>query len=195
MKIEFKSISVIKDGPCKWFSRTVTEIIMTSSIDHITPAYDGSCIYFLISYTNDKKNTTSSDAVNKTQNTIIGFNTDILLLEAPYVTFQLGDITDSIEGFHIGPVLKETLTRFAIIQTRKSGLRIFSLNTSQEIITDKFPFFPNLPLPSFSALLSALCPSQRVLVFGGVTDPRVAGILIIVYFLFNSFSYDYFIFL
>jgi hypothetical protein len=148
---------------------------MTSSIDYITPAHDGSCIYFLISYTNDKRNVTSSDVVNKTQNSIIGFNTDILLLETPYITFQLNDKEDSIEGFHIGPVLKETLTRFAFIQTRKSGLRIFSLGTSQEIITDQFPFFPNLPPPTFSSLISTLCPSQRVLVFGGVTDPRIAG--------------------
>ena len=95
-------------------------------------------------------------------------------------------------SLQVGPVLKETFTRFAFVLTSKR-CRVFSLGTGQEIVTqsvqdsqnpkiqgrgDGFPLTINSMLklyPSFGYHMCDLCPMQRLLVFGGPTDSRLAG--------------------
>ena len=75
--------------------------------------------------------------------------------------------------------------------------RVFSLGTGQEIIThtqqvnldkakqirkDKFPLSLNEILqvyPSFGYHMCDLCPMQRMLVFGGPNDSRLAGFILL----------------
>lgn len=99
----------------------------------------------------------------------------------------------------VGPILKETLTRFVYILTNQR-CRCFSLGSGQEIIMKEKLFetiskatnsrniskfkkeiFPlsneNIikTFPSFSYHLCALCPLQRMIVFGSPQESRLAG--------------------
>jgi hypothetical protein len=101
---------------------------------------------------------------------LVGFDLISLKFNPPFVKFQI-DANDSICSFHIGPVVLETLTRFAFIHT-KAAMRVISLETASEVVNDTFPF-KTRGAQNFAPLLSALCPSQRMFAFGSVDDTRI----------------------
>lgn len=62
-----------------------------------------------------------------------------------------------------------------LIHTRLTGLRVFSMETGEEIRLPDYPFMPELPFfePSLCSNCST-CPSLRVVAFGGPQDARIA---------------------
>lgn len=81
---------------------------------------------------------------------------------------------DHILDINAGPILAETYTRFMFVNSKKNGLRIFSLDTGQEIFTPNFPFLKlEAAMKNFNPLICSICPSQRVLVLGNVEDARI----------------------
>jgi hypothetical protein len=83
--------------------------------------------------------------------------------------------TDAVLDFCVGPVAQETQTRVAFVLTRHA-VRVFSLHTGREIITNTVPFVWDLT--SFAPTMLGLCASQRVLTLAAVDDARVAVFLL-----------------
>jgi hypothetical protein len=83
--------------------------------------------------------------------------------------------TDAVLDFCVGPVAQETQTRVAFVLTRHA-VRVFSLHTGREIITNTVPFVWDLA--SFAPSMLGLCASQRVLTLAAVDDARVAVYLL-----------------
>lgn len=83
--------------------------------------------------------------------------------------------TDGVLDFCVGPVVTETLTRSAFVLTRHA-VRVFSLHTGREIITNCVPFVWDLA--SFAPTMVSLCASQRVLTLTAPDDARVAVYLL-----------------
>jgi hypothetical protein len=83
--------------------------------------------------------------------------------------------TDAVLDFCVGPVALETQTRVAFVLTRHA-VRVFSLHTGREIITNTVPFVWDLA--SFAPTMLGLCASQRVLTLAAVDDARVAVYLL-----------------
>jgi hypothetical protein len=79
--------------------------------------------------------------------------------------------TDAVLDFCVGPVAQETQTRVVFVLTRHA-VRVFSLRTGREIITNTVPFVWDLA--SFTPTMLGLCASQRVLTLAAVDDARVA---------------------
>ena len=154
--------------PIKWFCKKVVAVKYFARFDQVRTSTDGTQVFFLVSYSTDSKSDKSSNS--KRFMSVIGFDIDKLRFDPPFVKFNI-DPRDSVVGFHIGPITSETLTRFAFIHT-KSQVRVISLETASEVINDTIPFKTRGP-QNFSPLLSALCPSQRLLAFGSVDDTRI----------------------
>lgn len=105
------------------------------------------------------------------------------------VTFTL-DEGEDVVSFSTGPILKETLTRFAYVLTTAS-YRVFSLGTGQEIRSsangnmdvthgkkgEKFPLLASRvcnTFPNFKYHMSALCPLQHMVALASPADERIA---------------------
>jgi hypothetical protein len=79
----------------------------------------------------------------------------------PLVEFSL-KADELVMGMYLGPVQSRTLTRGVFVQTT-SQLRVFSLETAVEIISNSLPVSLPPMLKSkqpFRPLLGALCPLQ-----------------------------------
>jgi len=149
----------------KWFSKNGTVVQYFARFDDVRSSSDGTRIFFMVFYSSDSKFGTSG----KNFNSLVGFDTENLKFDPPFVKFQISP-NDSICKFHIGPIVSDTLTRFAFIHT-KSSLRVISLETAAEIVDETFPF--KSKIQNFNPIISALCPTQRMLAFGSVEDARI----------------------
>ena len=79
----------------------------------------------------------------------------------PLVEFSLLP-RELVMGIHTGPVQRQSLTRGVFVQTT-SRLRVFSLETGVEVISNSLPLATPSLLQSkkpFQPLLGALCPLQ-----------------------------------
>ena len=149
----------------KWFSKNGTVVQYFARFDDVRSSSDGTRMFFMVFYSSDSKFGNSG----KNFNSLVGFDTENLKFDPPFVKFQISP-NDSICDFHIGPIVSDTLTRFAFIHT-KSSLRVISLETAAEIVDETFPF--KCKIQNFNPIVSALCPTQRMLAFGSVEDARI----------------------
>jgi hypothetical protein len=149
----------------KWFSKNGTVVQYYARFDGVRCSSDGTRMFFMVFYSSDSKFGNSG----KNFSSLVGFDTDNLKFDPPFVKFQISP-NDSMCDFHIGPILADTLTRFAFIHT-KSALRVISLETVAEIVDETFPF--KCKIQNFSPIVSSLCPTQRMLAFGSVDDARI----------------------
>lgn len=154
----------VKTEQKKWFCKSGISVLYFARFDDVRSSNDGTRIFFMVSYSTDIKFKSG-----KSFNSLVGFDTENLKFDPPFVKFQI-DANDSICNYHIGPIISETLTRFAFIHT-KTTLRVISLETAAEIVDETFPF--KTKLLNFNPLMSALCPTQRLLAFGRVEDARI----------------------
>lgn len=93
----------------------------------------------------------------------------------PFPKLFLPSDRDAVLDFCVGPVAFETLTRTAFVLTKQS-LRLFSMHTGRELITNNFPFV--WELGSFAPNLVTVCPSQRVVTLAATDDARIAVFLL-----------------
>lgn len=87
----------------------------------------------------------------------------------PLVQFTL-NTNELVMGMHLGPVQRQTLTRGVFVQTTNQ-LRVFSLETGNEIISNGLPVtLSNLSKSkkTFKPLLGALCPLQVHVIGSGL---------------------------
>ena len=163
-----RKVKIKKDGILssisQWQKRKLKEYVMIPIVEMIISSPDGSRLYFLLLFTNPAKKIIAS---------IQSIALDTLKFEQPQIQFLL-ESDDQILGMNTGPILAETYTRFMFVQSKKSGLRIFSLETGEEIFTPNFPFLKlEAAMKNFNPLVCSICPSQRVLVLGNVDDARI----------------------
>ncbi len=166
----------------KWSSQFVEELRHSTEIldiEHpVQMSEDGSEIYVALTYREDNK--LSKDMIGQDPYTdyilFVRVTLDDLDFKLPFTKFPL-KANEELYMFTPGPILEETLTRVMFAHTN-SGTRIFSLESGEEIYTfgagkgqGNFPYTSSEV--GFKSRLMALCPSQRVLVYGGPTDNRI----------------------
>lgn len=91
-------------------------------------------------------------------------------------------------GISAGPVIATTRTRTAIVQT-DSLLRLFSLETGQELIVGAFPFSLRGPSDyNAQPMISAICPRQKIAAFGCSSRSKLSGFLLLAIFANANFN-------
>lgn len=177
-----------------WRTGAVGYVAAKATLVDYTMAFDGSEVVFLISTIDITKNRASSPDNTNIAYHVVSLESEEAKFRGPLITFAI-PASELFISMQVGPILKETLTRFVFILTNKR-CRCFSLGTGQEILMDpkvnydkmsgkkparKREGFPLLgqdikrSFSSFTYHMSALCPMQRMLVFGGPQDARLAG--------------------
>ena len=160
----------MKTPEVKWQSRMVNENFHKSRMEQIVMSDDGTELFICLSSAQTNKiSRKSSNAQFSEMITIVGLHIESFEFRNPYAELLLEN-NEIFQSFSVGPLSAETLTRVAFIHLN-SCVKIFSLETGQQIITDTFPFRSNLP--AFEAMLMSVCPSQRVVAFGGPKDARI----------------------
>lgn len=159
-----------------WTSSVIRELVMHSRVEKTVLSSDGTELAIAISFRKAPNAMVGASyesiALSGYKNfiSIISFHLETLEYQRPFPEFEI-DANDSFLSLSLSPVLSETLTRVCLIQTRLTGVRVFSMETGEEVVTGAFPFLPRFP--SFDPSIFVSCPSLRVVAFGGPQDSRI----------------------
>ena len=161
-----------------WTGRFVREVAMQTRVEGTTLSADGTELAVAVSYRMAPAVAPGAGfesiplSAYKNFVSVVSFHLASLDYQHPFPVLEMSP-SDAFLSFSLSPILSETLTRVCIIHTRLSGLRVFSMETGEEIVVPgAFPFVPRLP--SFDPAIFCACPSLRVLAMGGPQDARLA---------------------
>ena len=147
----------VDPGSHRWMMSTATVEDMQYQLQSCKISPDHIEVVFHIS------STTSGKAVHHSFATLM-LETMEFLQPAIRIVFPLDN---AVVDYCIGPVNKETLTRFIFVLTAKWFIHVYSSCTAHEVRNKSFPLL--VKIDDFSPTSIALCHSQRVL---ALSDPK-----------------------
>jgi hypothetical protein len=176
--VEGETVLLEEVTEVSWTSRYVREVVMQTRVEATSLSADGTEMAFVVSYRKAPDTVSGAGGFEsiplsayKSYLSVISFHLETLDYQRPFPVMEI-DQRDTFLSFSLSPILSETLTRACLVHTRLTGLRVFSMETGEEIRSPAFPFMPKLS--SFEPSLCSACPSLRFVAFGGPQDARIA---------------------